>query len=53
MAFRNGRQFNPSCEVNLFWRQIKQQYDIEEFVDQNEIHWGGIGMMRWQGSHNE
>ena len=45
--------FNPSCEVNLFWRQIKQQYDIEEFVDQNEIHWGGIGMMRWQGSHNE
>jgi len=39
--------FNHGCEINLFWRQLKEQYDTQEFIDKDDINWGGIGLIRW------
>ena len=40
--------FNHGCEVNLFWRQLKEKYETQEFIDQDDINWGGIGMIEWK-----
>ena len=40
--------FNHGCEVNLFWRKLKEKYEVQEFIDTDDINWGGIGMIKWE-----
>jgi len=42
--------FNHGCEVNLFWRKLKEKYETKEFIDNNDINWGGIGLIEWRKS---
>jgi predicted O-methyltransferase YrrM len=38
--------FNHGCEVNIFWRQLKEKHEVTEFIDKDDINWGGIGMFQ-------
>jgi cephalosporin hydroxylase len=41
--------FDPTCKVDLFWRDVKQAYEHVEFVDPYDDRglgqWGGIGVL--------
>lgn len=36
---------NVGCFVNLFWDEIKKNYRHEEFIEDREQGWGGIGVL--------
>jgi predicted O-methyltransferase YrrM len=33
------------CHVDKFWHEIKQKYENEEFVEDKNQHWAGIGVL--------
>jgi len=35
----------PRCEVEKFWKEIKKGKRVVEYIDQNDISWGGIGVI--------
>lgn len=37
----------PFCEVHKFWHEIKGNYDHDVFIDQSNLTWGGIGLIRY------
>jgi predicted O-methyltransferase YrrM len=36
---------NVGCFVNLFWDEIKKSYRYEEFIEDRNQGWGGIGVL--------
>jgi predicted O-methyltransferase YrrM len=42
----------PSCEVDRLWREVRGNYEYEEFLDPADDRgfgqWGGIGVLRWE-----
>jgi predicted O-methyltransferase YrrM len=46
----------PSCEVDIFWNEIKGRYRHVEFVDPSEDwgngQWGGVGVLQVTGHHS-
>ena len=35
----------PLCEVERFWKQLKKKRQVLEYIDQNDMSWGGIGVV--------
>lgn len=36
---------DPGCEVNLFWREIKESYRHDELIEDPSQGWAGIGVL--------
>jgi predicted O-methyltransferase YrrM len=36
----------PTCQVEQLWRELKKDKKVTEFIDENDINWGGIGVLR-------
>lgn len=36
---------DPTCKVNIFWNEIKEQYNYKESIDDVKQNWGGIGFL--------
>lgn len=37
---------DPTCKVNVFWDEIKENYDYEEVIEDRKQDWGGIGILK-------
>jgi predicted O-methyltransferase YrrM len=37
--------FDPTCKVNVFWDEIKNNYEYEEVIEDRKQDWGGIGIL--------
>ena len=33
------------CEVDKFWKEIKRKHQTTEFIEQEGLAWGGIGVI--------
>lgn len=40
--------FAPSCQVDLFWKEVKMKHFAQEIKDYKESHWGGIGVLTYK-----
>jgi predicted O-methyltransferase YrrM len=41
----DARKLDPTCNVNLFWNEIKDNYKYEESINNRAQIWGGIGFI--------
>ena len=44
----DARKLDPTCNVDLFWNEIKYNYNHEEIIDSQNQIWGGIGIIEQQ-----
>ena len=35
----------PECQVEQFWKEIKDKYENVEIIDPEDDEWGGIGIL--------
>jgi len=40
------------CQVERLWEEIRLNYEVEEFINANDIVWGGIGVITYEKAHN-
>ncbi len=40
----------PECQVNKFWREIRNNYKHFEFIDKYDKTWGGIGVLQLENN---
>jgi predicted O-methyltransferase YrrM len=38
----------PDCEVDRFWNETKGRYEYEEFIENENQGWGGIGALHYR-----
>lgn len=38
--------FVPECQVDKLWNELKPKHETWEYIDPNDITWGGIGVLR-------
>jgi predicted O-methyltransferase YrrM len=37
---------DPTCKVNVFWDEIKENYEHEEVIEDHKQDWGGLGILK-------
>lgn len=41
----DARKLDPTCNVDIFWNELKANYKYEEVIDNKTQIWGGIGII--------
>jgi predicted O-methyltransferase YrrM len=41
----DARKLDPTCNVDIFWNELKVNYKYEEVIDNKTQIWGGIGII--------
>jgi predicted O-methyltransferase YrrM len=40
---------DPTCQVDMFWNELKNNYEYEEVIEDRNQGWGGLGIMVQHG----